>query len=177
MQPLSFPAFRDPIWGLAHDKYELTCICRANLDAFLSRAPSTVGANLCQLQIDHSSAKSIFSIQSLLPLLGNKMWNDRVRMGITITTLHVLRRPGRYAQHLQYDSMPRTPALYRNMWRTREGYMMDPIHAHAHRRLWPTTCPTAGDWFSRFIPGAKMQMGAICKQNEADVVHRPRPLQ
>jgi hypothetical protein len=37
---------RDPIWGLTHDENELTCIRRANLDAFCSRAPSTVGANL-----------------------------------------------------------------------------------------------------------------------------------
>jgi len=45
--------------------------------------------------------------------------------------------------------------------------MMDAIHSQDHRRSRPTTCPTAGEWFSRFILGAKMQMGQIRKQNEA----------
>ena len=165
---------RDPIWGHPRDENMLTNIRGAVLDASWSRATGTVTANLRRIQLDYRAAESMFDIRDPLPHLGNPELRDRVGMGVAITTLHSSLRPGKYSGHLQYDSMRKTPTWFGNVWRSGVAYITDTLYAQDAKRVRATTCPTAGEWFTRFILGAKYRMGQIRKQNEAftsDIIH------
>ena len=99
---------RDPMVGSSKDNYTLMCIRRVNLDAMWSRESSTVTSNLSRLQRDYRSAMSRLSIDDPLPTLGNDTIEDRVGMKCALFTLDASRRPGKYADHLQWDVMRKT---------------------------------------------------------------------
>jgi hypothetical protein len=165
---------RDPVWGKAQDEYTLTCIRRASLDAMWGRASSTVKANLSRVQKDYRASQEVFAIRKPLPELGWDKLEDRVGMGVALMTLHSSLRRGKYAETLQFDTMRKTPTWYGHMHRGGRAYNTETLYAQDERRVRSSTCPTDGEWFTRFKLGAKLRMGQIRKQNEAltpDIIH------
>ncbi len=165
---------RDPILTDWADGYTLLCIRRVSLDVCGSRAPRTVRANLNRLVTDFQSADFSFGLQNYLPQLGWPVVEDRVGMAIALVTLNASLRPGKYTNHLQYDTMRKTPTWYRNVHTAGVGYNVDTLYAQDEKRVHATSCVTSGEWFVRFKLGAKYRMGQIRQQNEAftsEIIH------
>ncbi|KAL7468881.1 hypothetical protein ACHAXS_009127 [Conticribra weissflogii] len=160
-------AKRDPIWEDKKDNYTLLCIRRAILDAFWSRETSTVSANLKRLTLDYEASRPLFSVADPLPWLGNGKLEDRVGMTAALYTLQSSLRSGRYTNYLQWDSMRKTPTWYGNVHEAGAGYQMGTAYARDEKKMYVTTSPTAGRWFTRFMRGSKLRMGVIRRQNEA----------
>ena len=88
-------------------------------------------------------------------------------MAVALVMLNASLRPGQYADHLQYDSMRKTPTWFRNVHEAGAGYSVDTIYAQDEKKVHVTTCVTSGEWFVRCKLGAKLRMGQIRKQDEA----------
>ena len=70
--------------------------------------------------------------------------------------------------------MRKTPTWYGHMHRGGSAYNTETLYAQDKGRVQSSTCPTDGEWFTRFKLGAKLRMGQIWKQNEAlmpDIIH------
>jgi hypothetical protein len=146
------------------------CAFGASLHFCGSRAPRTVKANLNRIIMDYQSAEFTFGLTEYLPRLGWPIVEDPVGMAIALVTLNASLRPGKYhVQHLQYNSMQKTPTWYRNAYKTGARYTTDTLYAQDEKRVHATLCPTSGEWFVRFKLGAKYRMGQIRHQN-------PRPV-
>ena len=160
-------AQRDPMIGERKDDYTLICIRRALLDAFWSRAASTVESNMRRLALDYTMGSAVLSVAQPLPRLGNPNIEDRVGLGVALYTLQTSLRQGRYANHLQWDAMRKTPTWYRSAFDAGSEYSNQAVFANDDKKVYLTTCPASGKWFSRFILGAKLRMGVVRRQNEA----------
>eukprot|EP00956_Cyclotella_meneghiniana_P019574 scaffold33694_cov98-Cyclotella_meneghiniana.AAC.1 len=158
---------RDPELTSSKDGHTLMCIRRANLDACWSRAESTVRSNLNRIVMDTQSAEFTLELYDYLPKLGWSKLEDRVGMAIALVTLNSSLRPGKYAGHLQYGSMRKTPTWFNNVYSAGSQYMSDTLYAQDEKKVHATNCVVAGEWFVRFKLGAKLRMGQIRKQNEA----------
>lgn len=135
------------MWGNSRDEYTLTCIRRANLDAMWARATSTVRANLSRIKLDYGIAVGVFAIADPLPNLGWPRLEDRVGMGIAIMTLQSSLQPGKYCQHLQFDSMRKTPTWYGHMHRGGTEYSRLTLYAQDERKVKTSTSLSDGEWF------------------------------
>lgn len=158
---------REPVWDNKRDVYTLMCIRRASLDAFWSREASTVSGNLNRLRLDLHLGGRLLSVRYVLPRMGSDTLEDRVGMGLAVYTLQASLRVGRYTNHLQWDSMRKTPTWYSNAFEAGEGFMGGSVYAKDEKKLYTTQCPSASRWFGRFMLGAKRRMGIIRRQNEA----------
>eukprot|EP00956_Cyclotella_meneghiniana_P040565 scaffold199299_cov36-Cyclotella_meneghiniana.AAC.1 len=143
------------------------CIRRANLDACWSRATKTVKSNLSRIIMDTQSADFSLELLDYLPQLGSARLEDRVGMAIALVTLNASLRPGKYAHHLQYDSMRKTPTWFRNVYESGTAYMTGTLYAQDEKKVHATDCVVSGEWFVRFKLGSKLRMGQIRKQDEA----------
>jgi hypothetical protein len=160
-------ARRDPSWGDRKDNHTLLCIRQANLDVMWSREASTVESNIRRLLLDYNMASRVLSVRHPLPALGNPTIEDRVGMGMALYTLQASLQRGRYSNHLQWDSMRKTPTWYSNAYGASLGYNAGSVMAQDQRKLFSTECPTDGKWFNRFMRGAKLRMGVTRRQQEA----------
>ena len=158
---------RDPNLGNQKDTYLLMVIRRANLDACWARASSTVHANWSRSAKDYFETVRDMGLsgEEFLPQLGWPHLEDRVGMRAAIQTLNASLRPGKYAGHLQFDAMRRTPTWWNNAYTAGTQYNRGAMFAKDERKVSVTTSPVMGEWFTRFKRGAKLRMGEIRKQN------------
>jgi hypothetical protein len=133
---------RDPIPIRPGDSFMLICIRRANLDGMWSRETSTVRGNLNRMRLDYHDAVPFVPIRDLIPPHGSDKVEDRIGMGIAITTLNASLRKGRYADHLQWESMRRTPTWYGNLWEAGSNYGGLSIFSNQDKKIYETNCPT-----------------------------------
>ena len=160
-------AERDPVSGNAKDDFTLVCIRRACLDACWSRETSTVTGNLGRLQRDYYDTIGATSINNLLPPLGNRTIRDRVGMAVAAATLNATLRKGKYGDHLQWDTMRRTPTSLNNVYGAADDEETDDVYAGVDKKMYSSKAPTASKWFGRFMLGAKRRMGVHRRQDEA----------
>eukprot|EP00956_Cyclotella_meneghiniana_P043382 scaffold267197_cov149-Cyclotella_meneghiniana.AAC.1 len=125
---------RDPELTNSKDCHTLMCIRRAILDALWSRATRTVRSNLNRILADCQSADFTFELHDYLPKLGWPVVEDRVGMAVALVMLNASLRPGQYADHLQYDSMRKTPTWFRNIHEAGTGYSVDTIYAQDEKK-------------------------------------------
>ena len=158
---------RDPDLGNFRDTYFLMVIRRANLDACWARASSTVAANWSRCARDYYETVRDMGLsgEEFLPQLGWPLLEDRVGMRVAVQTLNASLRPGKYADHLQFDAMRRTPTWWHNVYSGGTEYKRGAMFAKDERKVTVTTSPVMGEWFTRFKRGAKLRMGQIRKQN------------
>ena len=145
---------RDPMQGNPGDDFALICICRANLDAMWSRETSTVTGNLNRMRPDYHDAIPFLPIKDPLPTLGHDEIEDRVGMGVAIMTLNASLRKGKFADHLQWDTMRKIPTWYTNIYEAGENYGESAIYSAQDKKVYESSCPTAGRSFPRWLIGA-----------------------
>ncbi|KAL7530331.1 hypothetical protein ACHAXR_005038 [Thalassiosira sp. AJA248-18] len=146
---------RDPNPMDRKDQFTLMCIRRANLDAMWSRETSTVSSNLSRLQQDYRESMHVFSMEDPLPVLGHDDVKDRAGMKCALFTLNASLRTGRYADHLQWDSMRKTPTWYNNAYEAGEEASESAVFAAYDKKMYVSEAPTSSKWFPRFMLGAK----------------------
>ena len=125
---------RDPVEADPRDNYTLMFICRAHFDAFWSRDTSTVTGNFGRLQKDCCDALSDLSIKHPVPVLGRNKLMDRVGMTCALITLNASLRPGKYMDHLQWDSMQKTLMWYNNTYKVSKNYGEGSIFTNQDKR-------------------------------------------
>lgn len=155
---------RDPTPRNRKDEYLLMVMRRANLDACWGRATRTVIANWNRGVRDYVDTRSMTGLDGheFLPRLGWPIVEDRVvGMGVAVNTLIASLRPGKHANHLQWDSMRKSTTWWNNAHNAGEGYSNKTVFARDERRVVASTSPTAGEWYTRFMRGAKSRMGQI----------------
>lgn len=107
---------QDPRSELVKDKRCLVCIRVANIDAFSAREAGTVRGNLNCVQRDYSEAKEALGLTEPYPPMGPFPLRDDLGMKPAVMSLHSSLRKGRYAGHLQWDSMRATPTAWANLY-------------------------------------------------------------
>lgn len=157
----------DPRWDSPQDWNLLTAIRRANIDACWARASSTVKANLRRSVKDYNETRGAYGLrgEEFLPQLGCPHLEDRVGMVVAVQTLNASLRPGKYADHLQYDSVRRTPTWWANAYHAGSRYNKTTMFAKDERKVTATEAVTSGEWFGRFKRGLKLRTGQIVRKN------------
>ena len=156
---------RDPISSFGKDMNTLVAIRGANLDSFWGREPSTVTSNLRLIRQIHNVGRHNLSMEEGLPTMMPFPIKDIVGMGPAIILLEQSLRQGKYAKHLQYDSMRQSRTAFAN-FRASTGHVLNQsVMASDNRKLYITDCPTRSNWFERFMKGARLRMGMIRRKN------------
>ena len=158
---------RDPIPSRPGDVMALICTRRANLDACWSRETSTVAGNLNRMRRDYRDAVPYLPIREPLPPLGVNVVEDRVGMRVVWMSLMASLRKGNYADHLQWDSVRKTPTWFNNIWDAGSNHIGTSMFTSFDKKVFETTSPTQSKWFSRWLLGAKRRMGVLRIQDEA----------
>ena len=149
---------RDPMATL-EDKRTLCYIRRAVLDGFWGRASGTVQGNLGQLRGFHEIACEDFGLVEALPEMGPFPLMDTFGMGSALVMLRRSLKPGKYADHIQYDTLRKYRSAFSNVWGASVHTMQESVMARATAKLFVTSCPTNGLWFERFMGGLHSRMG------------------
>ena len=158
---------RNPIAHRKKDEYTMLCVRRANLDALWAREPGTVKSNLSSLRRSNQSGEVAFGFDQPLPALGPFPIGDLCGMKMACLSLDASLRKGRYADHLQWDSMRATPGAISNMWRAGIDSTGGSVLAKDEKKLYVTSNPARTEWFERFMKGAKLRIGVIKRRNFA----------
>eukprot|EP00956_Cyclotella_meneghiniana_P029333 scaffold70717_cov42-Cyclotella_meneghiniana.AAC.1 len=158
---------RNPDFSSHRDVYLLMMVRRANLDACWARASSTVAGNLSRAAKDNLEARVRTGLDGAetLPVLGWPKLEDRVGMAGAVQTLSASLREGKYAGHLQPESVRRTRSWWNNAYNAGAGYLTDSIFTSGEKKVVETTSPLSGEWYTRFIRGVRLRTGEIRKQD------------
>lgn len=161
---------RAPTKELQTDKLLLINIRRMNLDAFWSRARSTVGQNTRRI-------KQTIKFSRMQGLHGpfehtGQSYPAYDHCGYEVATdiLMHSRQSGKYhASHVQFETIRRLRTSYSSHVRSTPGAnvgQMCWVDKMGHyTRLAEDKCGSL--WFNRFMVGLKMRMGQTLKQNKA----------
>ncbi len=152
----------DPRHSNPVDDNLLACIRRVNLDAFWSRATSTVNAQ--RRLIDKSlEISNQLGLDPMFPEQGPLPDGDHCGYTVAIQMVYAsISSQGRYAEtHLEFDTIRRLRTIHTNYFRTigrASGSVMAMVGEDGRSRRF-TTDPTTSEWFSQFLMGCKRRMG------------------
>jgi hypothetical protein len=143
-------------------------IRRMNLDAFWSRATSTVvgNAGVVARGLRHSASLGLTG-----PYLatGPLPYHDHCGYEVALQLLTDSRERGNYQiTHKQFDSIRTLRSAYSNQVRASAHAAHHPIALEENQGKKYTRIaldPTASIWFARFIEGCKRRMGQDCRPN------------
>ena len=160
---------KDPVLGRQQDRFLLDLIRRANLDAFWSRARSTVAQNLSKVKLLLEFSKtaevdSLFMSRQPFPM------KDHCGYELAVATLQYSRRPGKHTQdYTQFDTIRKLRSAYGNWVRasTQANQHHFVLHDDAGRAVKLINDKSSSLWFQRFNAGLKYRMGVIWKPNKA----------
>ncbi len=158
---------RDVEWQSKKDLKTLRFIRRASLDVMWSREPETVKGNFRRLRRDWESATENLSIGNPFPEMGHSTMEDRNGVGIAVMLLNASLRPGKYASHLQFDSVRQTASAVMNAYTAIVEEDDGTLFMSDDKTLFASSSPTRTKWFQRFMLGLKRRMGVVRKQDEA----------
>ena len=158
---------RDVCWVSEKDLTTLRFIRRASLDVMWSREPGTVKANWNRMNRDVRDAMEVMSLGHVFPKMGDPDLEDKCGMVFALIMLQASLRPGKYADHLQFDSARKTISWAMNAWSAISRGEDGTLFAADDRTLFSSESPTRSAWFQRFVLGMKRRMGVVRKQDEA----------
>ncbi len=105
--------------------------------------------------------------RTILLVLGNSMVEDLVGLGVALTTVLALLRPGKNATNMQFDTIRKTQTWYANAYNAGENFSCETVIGLDQKKQYSSTGHTFGKWFARFMQGARLRMGMVRIQNEA----------
>jgi hypothetical protein len=158
--------WRDPDSSEASDELTLLCIRRANLDAFWSREPGTVAANLREI-------KSIINSGELLGIdmlgeLGPFPFRDCLGMRPAMAFLLKSRRGGRHdPEQIKYSSARKVRGAFTNYYHASKEQVEALSFTSGRGHQYASCSITNGLWYSRFQEGVHCRMGDTLKQGLA----------
>ena len=158
---------RDPNSHYVGDYKILVAIRRANLDAFWSRAPSTVGNNFRGLKRTIQIGSHELGIPAMLPEMGPFPLEDNWGMRMAIVTLVRSLDKGRYKDTIQFETARKLRSSFANCWNSSEHALTIGVMAKDRAKTFVTECPTYSLWFEKFIQGLHSRMGDDRRPNAA----------
>ena len=159
----------DPDVSNATDANLLACIRRVNLDAFWSRATSTVNAQrrLVERSLDLSAQ---LGLEPLFPEPGPLPMIDHCGYSVAVQMVYSSISGGRYSDsHLEFDTIRRLRTVHTNYFRTigkASASVLAMVGEDGRSRRF-TTDPTASEWFAQFTQGCKRRMGQDWRPDQA----------
>ena len=158
---------RDPDELFGPDKRFGAFIIQANIDAFWSRQPSTVRANLREARrIDIEYARE-FHIPSFTPPMGPFPLEDVQGMSTAVVILRRSLEKGKYEDKVQPNTFRKPQSTISNVTRAGVQGLGDAVGANDKGATsWISDGPTHTRWFGRFMVGTKRRVGEIVKQDE-----------
>jgi hypothetical protein len=155
------------------DKLLLACIRRANLDAFWSRASSTVTANGDRVRAALVLSDSV-GLQGPYENDGVMPYNDHCGYEVAIQMLLASRKPGKHsAKYSQWDTIRKLRTVYSNQYKSSVQFNSTVVALGDDRgqaqRLVKDRC--ASLWFARFSTGCRRRMGQDWRPNKAMSTH------
>jgi hypothetical protein len=144
-------------------------IRRVLLDVMWAREPDTVSSNWSRSRKDYNMTVDNLSLdyRAILPVLGKPRVGDRVGLGVALTTVLASLRQGRNSTNVQFDTIRKTQTWYSNAHDAGENYSFETVVGLYQKKQYLSTGHTFGKWFARFMRGARLRMGMVCRQNEA----------
>ena len=141
---------------------------RANLDAFGSRAPTTIRAH-ARAVLKAVQLCSGFGRTPSVSARGPMPLRDSVGMGLATEMLFhsITATPKLKGQEfIQYDSMRKLRGTVTQLWRSSpRGIGEGSAFAVGFLKTKATMCPTQSDWFGNFSSGAEARMGYTSQSN------------
>ncbi len=104
---------------------------------------------------------------AILLVLGNTRVGDQVGLGVALTTVLASLRQARNLTNVQFDTIRKTQTWYSNAYDAGENYSCETVVGLDQKKQYLSTGHTFGKWFARFMRGARLRMGMVCRQNEA----------
>jgi hypothetical protein len=159
-----------PTLSRDNDRKALATIRRMILDAFWSRATSTVEANAKVIQKGYALSASIGLDPPYLEP-GPMPSFDHCGYGVALQMLLASQEPGRYSTvYKQFDTIRRFKTAYGNQVRSaRQANAEVTSIGDADGKSYQRVCsdPCASIWFGRFITGCRRRMGQDWRPDEA----------
>jgi hypothetical protein len=161
---------REPISDHAIDRKAEATIRRMILDAFWSRALSTVRANAKAIQKGCLLSASLGLVPPYLEP-GPLPPHDHCGYGVAIQMLLSSQEPGRYSSvYKQFDTIRRLKSAFGNQVRAsgQENYLVAALgdsDGKSYQRICSDPC--ASIWFGRFITGCRRHMVQDWRPEEA----------
>ena len=152
---------------MVDDKKLVACMRRMNLDAFWSRATTTVSNNLRLARNLVNIPKSI-GIES--PFLSHGPMPDFDHCGhnIALSMLLMSLKPGRYDKsYTQFETIRHLRSCYNDFERVSSIHATDHLLFPSQSNQESQQNTTTSVWFRRFYSGSKARMGQIIKPNLA----------
>lgn len=142
------------------------CIRRANLDAFWSREPDSVRANLREVREILGNGE-LLEID-MLGELGPYPFEDCFGMRPAIAFLLKSRRGGRHdPQQIKYSSARKVRSAFSNYFHASKLQVGALSFSAGKGHLFASCSVTNGMWYSRFQDGVHCRMGDVLKQDMA----------
>ena len=160
---------RDPLEGHAQDNLLLGVIRRMNLDAFWSRASSTVIGNARRAEMMVELA-GLMGLEGPFEELQEYDLEDHCGYQVAATTLLQSRRPGRHdSLYTQFQTIRKQRTTFGNQVRAASQSNASSLvlldEKGGYRRLVKDKCGSL--WFNRFVAGMANRMGQIWRPNKA----------
>lgn len=166
------------IVGSEKDAFAMHCIRRVILDAFWSRARSTVEANTSKVKEGLALSVSM-GMRGPYENPGPLPANDHCGYEVAVQMVASSLESGRYSNsHKQWDTIRRLRSCYSNQIRSAREANSNPIvlsdaSGKLYQRIGRDACGSL--WFSRFAMGCRKRMGQDWRPNQAisiDLMHR-----
>jgi hypothetical protein len=162
---------RDPVGGNPKDRFLLQCIQRASLDAFWSREPSTVRANLRGAKRLEEIGDTV-GLVSVTPPMGPYAVEDTFGMGLAVCILIRTLDPGKTEDLIQFSTARNLRSVYSNIYHASAHHQSGlTVMAQGTTRIGVTNCPSYSYWFERFMRGAHKRMGEEVRSDYALSIH------
>jgi hypothetical protein len=154
--------------GSEKDQLLMACIRRANLDAFWSRASSTVKGNKDRADNAIKLAKLV-GLEGPFQHEGPFPEGDHCGYQTAILMLMNSRRPGRYSKgYTQFDTIRKLRSVYSNQVRAAPQSNQQVLalgdQKGAYQRFTQDVCGSF--WFHRFLEGCRYRMGQDWRPNK-----------
>ena len=169
---------RNPGLKPENDRKLLIGLRRANLDAFWSRAPSTVLNNTRGLKKLWTIGTQTLGLEKVLPEMGPFPLEDT--WGMHMATIILIRSldKGIYQDTIQFETARKLRSVYSNCWGASVHTLTQGVMARDTMKTYVTSCPTYSLWFERFIKGLHSRMGddrrpdlAICSPLMKEIIN------
>jgi hypothetical protein len=164
---------RDPVESLLRDQEALEFFRRASLDAFWSRAPSTVRGNLSEGKRSQRFIERM-GWDSMIPAMGPFPLEDTMGMKAAAGILDRSLDPGKTEEFVQWETFRGARSFVTNASQAGVAGLSDVIGAYEKDKMWISGVATHSFWFSRFMNGLHKRVGEVRHQDEPitiDVLH------
>ena len=156
---------RNPISHRRTDREAFEFFRRASLDAFWSRAPSTVRGNLSEGNRGAKFAARM-EIPCLVPEMGPFPLSDTMGMMVAAAILDRSLDPGKTEEFVQWGTFRGTRSFVTNATQAGVSGLSEMVGAYEKNRMWISGSVTHSFWFSRFMDGLHKRVGEMRMQDE-----------